>query len=171
MPNGPKPRRQPADTVRLKRDIAKADSTVRGLSRAMATSGLAESHPAMQNMRADASRTLKRANAQADSLNDYRKGAPTGTHKSFAQNTDAFDGAALTTEGSPKPPHVSIPRGQPTPDALPSATGTPALAQRAPGTDNLRADYKCFEAGDARSTSGGKSRKPAGVQSFDDSAV
>lgn len=144
---------------------------MRGLTRAMANSGLADTHPAMQKMQTDAIKVHNRVTAQEDTLKTYRKGAPKGTHHSFAQNTEGFDGAAITRENAPSPPHVSIPRGHPTPDALPSATGTPALAQRASGTDNIAADYKCFEAGSTRPESGGVARIPAGVQRFNDGTV
>ena len=138
----------------------------------MASSGLSDTHPAMRTMQADATRTFKRANAQADSLKMYRKGAPRGTHKSFAEGTEGFDGVALTSESSPKPPRVSIPRGSISAESLPKAVGTPALAQRAAGTENLGTKYQCFEAGNTRpEASGARKALPAGVQSFNDAGV
>lgn len=53
---------------------------------------------------------------------------------------------------------------------LTSATGTPALAQRAPGTDNLRADSKTFAAGDSRPTAS-SGRGPTPPQHFTDDRV
>ena len=52
------------------------------------------------------------------------------------------DGAPARTGSLGVTPAVEVP--------LTSATGTPALAVRASGTENLGADYKTFEAGDSR---------------------
>lgn len=97
-----------------------------------------------------------------------RKAAPQGTHKSFAKNVDAFDGTATTSESAPKPTHVSIPRGNPTPDTLPRAVGSPVRG--ATGTDNIRANYATFEAGSTRPASS-TGRGPAAPQHFDDASV
>lgn len=114
---------------------------------------------------------MKEANAKQDTLTMMRKGVPHGTHHSFARDTEGFDGRALTTEGSPKPPRVSIPRGNPAPDVLPSATGTPALAQRASGLDPLRTDVVTKQAGDSRpQASSGRGTKAA-VSRFNDRSV
>jgi hypothetical protein len=90
---------------------------------------------------------------------------PSAGHKSFAKNTEGFDGASLAD----RPPHMSIPRGNPTPDAIPSATGTPALAQRTDGTANLRATTVTKQT-EVRSVPAGK-RGPSLPQSFNDRTV
>lgn len=63
-------------------------------------------------------------------------------------------------------------RGEtPSPEVpLTSATGVPSLAQRAPGTDNLRADQRTLQAGDSRPTSS-SGRGPSAPQSFADDRV
>lgn len=158
-PKKPKRRAVPADTSRLKNQIAHADRSVRGMSRMLAESSLDLDHPAVKAVQSTQMQTLKRANAQQDTLNMLRKGVG---HKSFAQNTEGFDGASL----SDRPPRMSIPRGHPTPDVLPSATGTPALAQIASGTENIRAERKNFEAGNTRATSSSGQGTRAGVARF-----
>lgn len=90
---------------------------------------------------------------------------PSAGHKSFAKNTEGFDGASLAD----RPPRMEIPRGNPTPDVIPSAHGTPALAQRADGTANLRATTVTKQA-EVRSAPSGK-RGPSLPQSFNDSGV
>lgn len=89
---------------------------------------------------------------------------------SFAENVDAFDGAAITSEGAPKPPTASIHRGHPARDVLPSATGRPSGIQLHDGTDNARAQYTTFEAGNTRPESS-SGRGPSAPQFFNDSTV
>ena len=157
-----KPRRAARDTVRLKRDVARADSTVRALSRQMARTGPSDS---MRQVQAELHRT---SNAKQDTLNRIRKGAPMPAegHKSFAKYVDAFDGAAL----GEIPPSASIPRGNPTPDSLPSAKGRPSLAQTADGTANLGTTAVTKQAGDSRAVSS-SGRGPSAPQSFTDDRV
>lgn len=160
-----KPTRAKADTTRLKRDIARNDSTVRAMTRAMAQMPEAEAAMLMPAARA----AHATSTAKQDTLRMYR--TPTVGHKSFAQHTKGFDGRALTSESNPKPPRMAIPLGHPTPDKLPSATGTPALAQRASGLDNIRADYKTFEAGSTRPEASSGRGTRAAVSSFVDDRV
>lgn len=167
MPQG-KPKRPVADTARLKRDIRAADAKVRDLTSVMATS----SNPRFKAVLGEeARRTMKTANAKSDSLNAIRKGAPTGTHKSFAENTEGFDGRALTSESAPKPPRVSIPRGNPARDVLPSATGTPKLARKSDGLENLGTESRTVQAGDSRPQSSSGRGTRAAVSRFDGGRV
>lgn len=159
------PPRVRSDTLRLKREVASLDSTFRAL-RSDAVRATSGKSAAVLDSAARA--TFKKASAKMDTVRQIRGAAPkpSAGHKSFAKNTEGFDGAAL----GERPPRMEIPRGNPTPDTLPRATGTPALAQRASGTDNLRATTVTKRA-ETRSIGGGKSRTPAGVQNFDDSRV
>lgn len=146
------------DTMRLKREIAHADSTTRDISRLFA-----ERQPTA-HVQAEQRRLHARANAQADTLRMMRAAPKPGAgHKSFAENTEGFDGAAL----GERPPRVSIPRGSSSRDALPSATGTPAIA-KASGADNLRAEARTLQAGDSRPTSSSGRGTRAAVSSFKD---
>lgn len=165
MPQG-RPTR--ADTTRLKREIRTADSTVRDMSRVRASRPTGAKSTLIGNT---AEALFRKATAKQDTLNMLRNGAPSGTHKSFAKDTEGFDGRALTTEGSPKPPRVSIPRGNPTPDVLPSATGTPALAQRASGLDNLRTDTVTKQAGDSRAMASSGRGTKAAVDRFNEKGL
>jgi uncharacterized protein GlcG (DUF336 family) len=163
MPKQP-PRRTPVDTTRLKRDIAQLDSTFRAHGRA---SVRADNAAVARTLDKSARQAFTAASAKQDTLNRIRKGAPmpSAGHKSFAKNTEGFDGASLAD----RPPHMSIPRGNPTPDAIPSAHGTPALAQRADGTANLRATTVTKQA-EVRAVPAG-TRGPSLPQSFNDSGV
>ena len=166
MPKG-NPRRPAADTSRLKRDIRAADSKVRDLASVMAAS----SNPRLRGVLAEEQRrTMKTANAKSDSLSAIRKAAPTGTHKSFARDTEGFDGRALTGDTG-RPPRVSIPRGNPSADALPSATGTPALARKTDGTENIGAATVTKQAGDSRAQASSGRGTRAAVSRFNDAAV
>lgn len=162
---GKPPRRAASDTTRLKREIAQRDSTTRAMSRAMARTDNAAVQRALQT---EQRRIHAEANAKQDTLTMLRKGAPmpSAGHKSFAKNTEGFDGAAL----GERPPRVEIPRGDPTPDALPTAHGRPALVQQASGLDNLRTTTTTKQAGDSRPTSS-SGRGPGLPQHFNDSAV
>lgn len=164
MPRQGPSKRPAADTTRLKRDIARNDSSIRANSRVLAESTTAGK--AKSVLITDARRLFKEANAKQDTLNVLRKAAPKGGHKSFAKNTEGFDGRALTTEGSPKPPRVSIPRGNPTPDAIPSATGRPALARQSDGLENFGVATQTFAAGNTRATSSTGRGTRAAVDSF-----
>lgn len=160
--HGPKPKRQRPDSTRLKRDIARADSTLRGTMRMIAESSLAMEHPAIQAVETMRHETMARKRAQQDTLDMARKGAaPKGGHKSFAENTEGFDGASL----SDRPPRVDIPRGNPARDAIPSATGTPALALRADGTENLGTTTVTKQVGETRAESS-SGRGPSTPQHF-----
>lgn len=162
MPKQP-PRRAASDTLRLKRDIARNDSTYRALR----SDAVRASNAGAKVLGPAAEHAFKTASAKQDTLNRIRKGAPmpSAGHKSFAKNTEGFDGASL----SDRPPRMEIPRGNPTPDAIPSAHGTPALAQRADGTANLRATAVTRQA-EVRSAPSGK-RGPSLPQSFNDGTV
>ena len=157
----PPRQRTPADTTRLKREIAKADSATRALSRDQANFAPSA---ALHGLQRDLHRT---ANAKQDTLNRIRKGAPmpSAGHKSFAENTQGFDGAAL----GERPPTMSIPRGNPARDSIPSATGRPALAQQTDGTDSPRVTTQTKQA-ETRSVPAGK-RGPTLPQSFNDGTV
>lgn len=167
MPQG-KPKRPATDTTRLKREIRAADAKVRDLASVIASS----SNPRFQAvLDGEARRTMKTANAKSDTLNAIRKGAPTGTHKSFARDTEGFDGRALTSESAPRPPRVSIPRGNPTPDALPRAVGQPSLARKSDGRENLGAATVTKQAGDSRAQSSSGRGTRAAVSRFNDRSV
>ena len=162
----PKRRAAPADTTRLKRDIARADSTMHGLRKMQAESSLPAEHPAQRKLTEMRLQNIGELSAKNDTLAALRRAKPPGTHKSFAENVDAFDGAAL----GERPPTMSIPRGHPTPDRLPSAVGRPAI-QAADGTDNIGANYACFETRETRRTSSGVRATGAAVDSYADGAV
>lgn len=167
MPQG-KPKRLTADTVRLKREIRAADAKVRDLANVIANS----SNPRFQAvLDGEARRTMKTANAKSDTLNAIRKGAPVGTHKSFAENTEGFDGRALTSESAPKPPRVSIPRGNPARDAIPSAKGMPGAVRKTDDTENLGTETRTFQAGDSRAQSSSGRGTRAAVSRFDGGRV
>ena len=96
------------------------------------------------------------------------RSTPAG-HKSFAKNVQAFVPDAVSSES---PPRTSVPRGNPAADKLSSAVGRPSGLQTSDGMENKAANYKTFVGGDGRrSSGGGKSRTPAGVQTFDADAV
>lgn len=59
-----------------------------------------------------------------------------GTHRSPAENVQAFDETAL----GETPPRVGIVTGHPERDVLPSATGTPPGLIKTDGLENPRAD-------------------------------
>ena len=163
MPN-PKPRRTPADTTRLKREIAQADSAFRAHGRAAVRS---DNAAVMRTLDKAAREAFATGTAKSDTLNRIRKGAPmpSAGHKSFAENTQGFDGAAL----GERPPTMTIPRGNPARDSIPSATGRPALAQTADGTANLGATTVTKQA-ETRSVPAG-SRGPTAPQHFNDAGV
>ena len=166
MPKG-KPKRPAADTTRLKRDMRAADAKVRDLASVMASS----QNPRLRGVLAEEQRrTMKTANAKSDSLNAIRKGAPTGTHKSFARDTEGFDSRALCGDAG-RPGRVSIPRGNPSPDVIPSARGTPTLARKTDGTENIGATTTTKSAGNTRATSSSGRGTRAAVDRFNDSAV
>lgn len=168
MPQG-KPTRSRADTTRLKRDISRADARVRDLASVMATS----QNPRLRGVLAEEQRrTMKTANAKSDSLSAARKAAmPMGGHKSFAENTEGFDGRALTTESAPKPPRVSIPRGNPARDAIPSAKGMPGGVRKSDGLENLGTATVTKQAGDSRAQSSSGRGTRAAVDRFDGGRV
>ena len=169
MPQGRLSTRARADTVRLKRDIARADSTVRGLSRIQAESSLSPTHPTRRALQELQRRTFQRARAQEDTVKQMRTAAPkpsTG-HKSFAENVEAFDGAAL----GERPPRVTVPLGHPARDRLPAAVGHPAGVQTANGVDNLRANSRTLQAGDSRAQSSGLKPTRAAVARFGGGSV
>ena len=167
MPRQGKPRAA-ADTVRLKRQIAQNDSSIRAHARVLAAGS---GSPAMKSAMIGKARDLvKEANAKQDTLNAIRKAKPTGTHKSFARDTEGFDGRAVTGDAG-RPPRVSIPRGNPSPDVLPSATGRPALARATDGTENIGAATQTFAAGDSRPTASSGRGTRAAVSRFNDAGV
>lgn len=110
-------------------------------------------------------KTLDTYVAKADTLKMLRKGAPPGTHKSFAEGVDAFDGTAITKESAPQSPTASIPRGTAPTTSLPSAVGYPAGIQLHDGTDNARSRYQTFEASNSRAESS-FGREPSVPQHF-----
>lgn len=169
MPRQGPSKRPAADTTRLKREIARNDARIRGNVKVLAESTTANTTKSV--LINDSRRLFKEASAKQDTLNAIRKGAPTGTHKSFARDTEGFDGRALTSESSPKPPRAAIPRGNPTPDALPSATGTPALARKSDGLENLGAATQTFQAGNTRATSSTGRGTRAAVDAFGGGSV
>ena len=162
------PRKRPAraDTTRLKRDIARADSVSGGMRRMQAESALPAMHPAQRELTAMRAKMGATRTAKQDTLAMLRAAKPSGTHKSFAENVDAFNGAAL----GERPPTMSIPRGHPTPDRLPSAVGRPAI-QTADGLDNARANYACFETRETRPTASGVRATRAAVDTYADRTV
>lgn len=167
---GPKPKRVRADSTRLKSDIAANDMAYRRLRSGAVQASDAGNGISAGTLDGAAQQAFARATAQQDTLNQMRKAAPSGTHKSFAQNVDAFDGRALTAEGSPKPPSASIPRGNPTPDTLPRAVGNPSGVQRVESVAGNRDNYQTFAAGSTRSTAS-SGRGPSAPQSFNDASV
>jgi hypothetical protein len=167
MPQG-KPKRAAADTTRLKREIRAADSKVRDFANVLAQS----TNPRFKALLGgEQKKAMKTANAKSDTLNAIRKGAPTGTHKSFAEGTEGFDGRALTSESAPKPPRVSIPLGHPARDVLPRAIGTPALARRSDGRENLGTETVTKQADDSRAQSSSGRGTRAAVSRFNDRSV
>ena len=80
---------------------------------------------------------------------------------------DAFNDRSL----SDRPPRAGTAPNTATPaPTLPNATGTPALAQRASGTENIRANAETYAAGSTRpDVAKGRSATPA--QSFSDARV
>ena len=113
---------------------------------------------------------MKTISAKSDSLRAMRKGAPTGTHKSFARDTEGFDGRTITGDTG-RPGRVSIPRGNPSADALPSATGRPALAHKTDGTENIGATATTKQAGDSRAQSSSGRGTRAAVARFNGGSV
>lgn len=168
MPQGKPYKRPQSDTTRLKSNIARRDSTVRALTRAMARE---PNEGARKLLERKALLEHNRSNTETRLLDQLRKAAPKGTHKSFARDTEGFDGAACTSESSPKPPRMSIPRGNPTPDRLPSATGRPALARTSDGLEAQRTTTRTIQAGDSRPESSSGRGTRAAVSSFEDSRV
>ena len=83
-----------------------------------------------------------------------------------AQNVDSYDGRAL----GERPPRTSVPKGSVAQPAMPSATGQPAI-QTADGTDNMRANYACYETRETRRTSSGVRATHAAVDSYADGTV
>ena len=102
-------------------------------------------------------------------MKQMRKAAPKpgAGHKSFAENVEAFDGAAL----GERPPRVAVPLGHPARDRLSSAVGRPAGVQTANGVDNLRANSRTLQAGDSRAQSSGLKPTRAAVARFNDGSV
>ena len=83
-----------------------------------------------------------------------------------ATNVDSFDPRAL----GERPPRTSTPKGSVAQPALASATGQPAI-QTADGTDNMRANYACYETRETRRTSSGVRATRAAVDSYADGTV
>ena len=75
---------------------------------------------------------------------------------------EMFDGRAVTTEGSPKPPRLGGAQGAT--NAEPSARGTAAG-----GTDNMRTATSTLQAADSRPTTSPLRATRAAVSSFDGS--
>ena len=89
------------------------------------------------------------------------------THRSAAENTDAYNDTAL----GETPPRASIPRGSPARDTLPRAVGRPAGIRTADGTEPILEGPVTHQAAAQQTPAASPNHIPATVAKHADSTV